>query len=471
VDLKLALAKAFSNSVPTKIVHLAVLKASEAAYARACNPSIKVFSFEEFRDENQSYDLETEKLRLLKTYPTVNWSSVLLSERSFFDVCDLQGGIGQRRVTLEYTQRLLIELIQFSELLMRLDPSVMVAQTPDSLMTLVLYKIAHSFSVPVRGLSPAWITPSNQPSGFLTEDEFLHSPSMQHAFDRYKKCQLTDADIARAEDFRKDITIFDANAVYKTVTGVSFGRSAISPNIKNIFNYISQNRKRREEVEYFKFSIKEKITANIKRFYRKKVLNTYIQKNSRTLPNLFVFLPFHFQPEASTLVGGIGYADQAALAEMILKTLPFGWSLVIKEHPAGRGTRPISHYKRLLSYPNVVFSDENSKYILKRCDAVITVTGTIGLEALAFDKPVLMFGNWFWDFSDLIYKISSLSELEKTLREILLDRLYEKQENRERRIQKALVSYLDGLIPYPLQATSAQYYVTEILNSIRQNRT
>ena len=63
----------------------------------------------------------------------------------------------------------------------------------------------------------------------------------------------------------------------------------------------------------------------------------------------------------STLVQGIWSSNQISLIEDISKSLPIGYSLVIKEHPWGRGNRPTWQYKHLEKFYNVFFCDLPSK--------------------------------------------------------------------------------------------------------------
>ncbi|TVR09155.1 MAG: hypothetical protein EA385_08025 [Salinarimonadaceae bacterium] len=461
VDLKIALAREFGRLAPSTRRRLAVLSSAQAERVRASDVAAE--SFEDHRGRNADYDLVTERRRLLREYPETNWSCVLLSERTFFDASNLDGGAGERRVSQEYAERLLVELVRFFESALKPRPDLVVAQTPDSLMTLVLYHVARGRGIPVRGLCPAWITPGRRPAGFLTEDEFLHAPAMRRAELARAGRPLTADEIARADSFRDEIRGFDANAVYKAVTGVAFGRSALSPNAMRLFSYLRGNESRRPEIEYFKIDPFRKLVANAKRLVRKALSRSLLGPASVSVPPRSVFFPLHFQPEASTLVGGIHHADQAATAEAILKSLPLGWSLVVKEHPAGRGTRPLSHYRRLLRYPNVFFCDAPSKAILPHVDAVVTVTGTVGIEALALDKPVVMLGQWFWDHCALVYRPKSVHELPAVLRSILVDGAYCARTDREDQIRRFLLSYLDGLVPASPRLEGASTYAAELL--------
>jgi hypothetical protein len=173
------------------------------------------------------------------------------------------------------------------------------------------------------------------------------------------------------------------------------------------------------------------------------------------VPPKSVFFALHFQPEQSTLVGGIYYANQVSLIESLAKSLPLDYTLVIKEHPAGRGARPAWQYRHLASFPNVIFCDAPSKSIAAQVAAVVTINGTIGLEAMALDKPTIVLGRSFFDYADVLYKPASVNELSQLFRDILIEREYERRLDRGDLIRKFLLSYLAGLTScYPLPNTA-----------------
>src|SRR5690606_12929500 len=73
-----------------------------------------------------------------------------------------------------------------------------------------------------------------------------------------------------------------------------------------------------------------------------RVVNDYATRDLFEKPvpgERYVLFPIHFQPEASTLVRGPYYLDQASLIEDIAKSLPVGYRLYVKEHMANRGRR------------------------------------------------------------------------------------------------------------------------------------
>jgi hypothetical protein len=124
----------------------------------------------------------------------------------------------------------------------------------------------------------------------------------------------------------------------------------------------------------------------------------------------YVFYPLHFQPEASTLVQAPLYLDQVALLQDIARSLPIGHRLYIKEHVSSRGRRPVSYYRslRLIEQVRLLSPDEDTWTLIREASAVAVITGTAGWEGLLFDKPVVTFGDAFFNILPHVYRASAV---------------------------------------------------------------
>lgn len=118
----------------------------------------------------------------------------------------------------------------------------------------------------------------------------------------------------------------------------------------------------------------------------------------------YVFFPLHYQPERTTNPEGGFYENQLLVIKLISDALPEDTRLYVKEHPSqflirnGVMGRSKSYYDEISTLSNVRLIDYriDSKYLINRCETVITVTGTAALEAVFSFKPALIFGYpWF----------------------------------------------------------------------------
>ena len=67
---------------------------------------------------------------------------------------------------------------------------------------------------------------------------------------------------------------------------------------------------------------------------------------------------------------------------------------------------------------------------------------------MVLDRPTIVLGRSFFNYSELIYKIEDIQELPEMLKKILVDGVYEKRPDRKQLLHRFLISYLEALIPY-----------------------
>ena len=104
----------------------------------------------------------------------------------------------------------------------------------------------------------------------------------------------------------------------------------------------------------------------------------------------FIFFPLHYEPEITTLI--ISQYNQCSVIDIVARQMPATWKLVVKEHPAMIGQRSYRFFAEMKRrYPNVVLIDPDvSAYRLASdARAVLTLNGTITLEALIIGTPAI----------------------------------------------------------------------------------
>lgn len=107
-----------------------------------------------------------------------------------------------------------------------------------------------------------------------------------------------------------------------------------------------------------------------------------------------VFFPLHQEPEAALLSLSPEFNNSMELIAWVSKSLPADTVLVVKEQPSAFGIRSRHYYDNLRRIANVEIAhpEVNSWEWIKAARVVTTITGTAGIEAVYFEKPVLSFG-------------------------------------------------------------------------------
>ncbi len=141
-------------------------------------------------------------------------------------------------------------------------------------------------------------------------------------------------------------------------------------------------------------------------------------------PNLeeeFAFFPMHLEPEISISLFAPFYTDQLWLIKQIARSLPIAHKLYVKEHPAMFGYRTRGFYKELKKIPNVKLINPalESFPITNGAKLIITINGTAGWEGVLLKKPVITFGNVFYNVLPMVKKCTAIEDLPRIVREQL----------------------------------------------------
>ena len=163
------------------------------------------------------------------------------------------------------------------------------------------------------------------------------------------------------------------------------------------------------------------VIRNFKRKVRLNIINKYYSKIESS--ESYFLYPLHFHPESSTSVLAKEYTDELNVIENISKNLPFGKLLYVKDHMSAAGYSTMAFYKKVSSLPNVklLHYSENTKELIQGSEAVITLTSTVGYEALLLHKKVFLFGEVFYSRHPNCQKIAGWSDLFELLNNTEID--------------------------------------------------
>jgi hypothetical protein len=159
-------------------------------------------------------------------------------------------------------------------------------------------------------------------------------------------------------------------------------------------------------------------------FFRKKLQLSFSKLLERELKidRKYVLVNLHYQPEASSIpMGGI-FAYQDLMISMISQAIPKDWYIYVKEHPShllnvrmsfSLKFRHESFYQCISQYKNVklVSVAENNLNLIDNAQAVATLTGTSGFEAINRGIPCFAFGYPWYMYADGCFLINSKKDL------------------------------------------------------------
>lgn len=124
------------------------------------------------------------------------------------------------------------------------------------------------------------------------------------------------------------------------------------------------------------------------------------------LGSSFALLGLHFQPERTSVPeGDYALAFQGDAVLLARKFVPIQTALVVKEHESQIDPRRKGHLGRSAFFYQLVSTLPNTQMIggavrtigqLGRAECVLTVTGSIGIEAALNRVPVVFFGQPWW---------------------------------------------------------------------------
>lgn len=217
----------------------------------------------------------------------------------------------------------------------------------------------------------------------------------------------------------------------------------------------------------------QSINRNISRKAKIKYLNMFKSKifSSVDLTEKYVLYPLHFQPESSTSVNAMYYINQYEVIKNVAFSLPMGITLYVKDHPHAFGYFPLNFYKKISEIPNVklVHCDENTDKLIKNSEFLVTLTGTMGYEALLNKKPVMCFGEVFYNIHPYCYKIEKYKDVFETSLSIL-DGQYDKFDEYNKRLIYAYRKnvYKGTLIMYDYLKSDMNDIVKNIIHIISE---
>ena len=204
---------------------------------------------------------------------------------------------------------------------------------------------------------------------------------------------------------QKDRHHFVANGLVKLLQKRNFARLA-----EKLWNKYARNE--REEFDAIANHVRRSVTMT----WRQPALRRHSCEPDLDLP--YVYFPFHVPLDLQLTVRETEYLDQIALVETLAESVPAGWWVYVKEHPAMAGGQSVARLARLFrTCRNVrlIHHRVNSYELIRRARVVVTINSKVGVEALMQGKTVLVLGRPIYAQAPGAVRVTSLGTFARQL--------------------------------------------------------
>lgn len=153
----------------------------------------------------------------------------------------------------------------------------------------------------------------------------------------------------------------------------------------------------------------------------------------------FAYYALHIEPEIAMLLYAPYYTNQIELIRATAHALPINMFLYVKEHPGMVGYRTRRFYNELLKIPNVrlIPPHVSGNTLAQHAKLSLTITSTSGWESLLLKKPVITFGDVFYNDIPGVKRCTGFEELPYLIQEQLTSWQHD---------ETALVHYTSALL-------------------------
>lgn len=364
----------------------------------------KVFEFSSyFREHELNYAL------LLK-YNKYNLNAMLLSDFERAEVYKVWGAKDKN-----YLSRLLSALISFFEFIFQeTETNYVLYENVSNTFSHVAWAVAKENNVQYIGVGGSRI-----PGRFSLSSDPLNDNRPKKLFNLIRnKSIIVPEEVSQwAVDYLNNIETvvpdyMKINGLDKVNISKRYLKKEKYETIRRVFSHINDD-------EYHSFQSGNPVKTylnlfirNVKRKIKTLKLRDYYDKSNVQEDN-FLLYPMHFHPESSTSILSGTYLNEYEVIKNIAFNLPQGCRLYVKDHISAWGYPSLKFYNDLKKLPgvNILGPNENTKELIKHSAGVITLTSTVGYEALLLGKKVFLFGRVFYEDHKNVIKISSPHKL------------------------------------------------------------
>jgi len=360
--------------------------------------------FESSSNPNKEYLSKIENELGINFWLIASSERTFLQERSFFH---------------SFTSDEILSIMEsltkfFYDFLNRVKPDfILMQKTGESLANFLLYNIAKSLKIKTLMLVETRLVDS-----FVISDDLLIS-NLKNTFKKIKNSPSSTINEYGPEFIEKRAL----SHTVKSFESAEFGKSSIN---EKISRYSKRFNTDPEPIYYNWGKTKSKMLKwRLHTSSELRHRENFLDKNSlKYIPNeRFVYFPLPVQPESQSNAWAPFHVNTFSIIENISKSIPITHLLFVKEHPGQKSKlwRSTEFYEKILALPNVRLINPivNNFKMISKSELVLLINSSSGLESLFFKKPVIVFGDVFYDVTSMVTKVQKIEELPKLIKNSL----------------------------------------------------
>ena len=323
------------------------------------------------------------------------------------------------KTTLDERRHIYYNIIQYwSGVILKYRPEAIVFFTvPHTLYNYIIYELAQLYGIKTIMFEDTWVSDRS----LLYNDFWYGSQALKQEIEKNKDKNFS------IKELSQDLSDYYESQINKVSDPTPVYAKAYQKQYK-IFNRFLHKLKLGLG-SFSDLSIFKKFVLYIYKLIKKNIKREYYHfQENPDLNKKYIYFPLNYQPERTTSPQGDMFVDQILVTEMLSASLPDDWVIYIKEHPTQwlfsginyTESRYEGYYKRLAQIKKVrlVPIDFDTYKLINKAQAVATVTGTAGWEALLRSKPVVIFGYpWYRDCPG-VFRVDSVGSCRQVWQKI-----------------------------------------------------
>lgn len=155
------------------------------------------------------------------------------------------------------------------------------------------------------------------------------------------------------------------------------------------------------------------------------VQNRRLMLSADQLPKRYILFALNTPYDSQILVRAPEYRDFISLMEQVAALMPFGYDLLVREHPAFLGMLDhgrLRSLRRRHPHVKIVSSDVPFPSVVKEATGVIIINNTAFVDAILAGKPTISLGNGYFQGKDLTIEVPQPRDLRAALGDLVRGR-------------------------------------------------